>query len=193
MSWTAIVAFKTVGELKTRLAPRLSLQSRRGLADEMLRKLVAALLGCDRVSDMIMVSACPHGDWPGRWLEDPGAGLNSALEKVLARVSGDALIIHADLPLVESGDIDALIDMGTVRGIALAPDRHRAGTNAVAIRSDRKFTCLFGSDSLSRHLGELVGRPVGLVERTGLSTDCDTPDDLDLLSERYSSAQSFLS
>lgn len=181
MNWTVIVPFKTEGDAKTRLRDRLSDAKRRELADAMLVRLAHALSKSGKAHRMIMVSSKPHPSWPGEWILDRGRGLNGALMEAYSKVERPVAVIHADLPLVEAGDIAAFLDAAEHKGLALAPDRHGTGTNAVALADGRPFTFRFGAHSMKLHRAEAGDRPFATVDRPGLAIDCDTPADLDLV------------
>ena len=53
-------------------------------------------------------------------------GLNVELERAVARVGSDrVVIVSADLPLLRSSDMDALLRSALAEGSAIAPDRPR--------------------------------------------------------------------
>ena len=60
--------------------------------------------------------------------------------------------------------------------VAIAPDRHRLGTNALALRRAAQFTFAFGEASFARHRTAAPWSAV--IERPGLRFDVDTPADL---------------
>jgi 2-phospho-L-lactate guanylyltransferase len=115
--------------------------------------------------------------WPGGWHRDEERGLNPELEAARASLGAvPLLVIHADLPLVAVADIVALLERAEQHGVAIAPDRHGEGTNAVAIaRGDFRFA--FGLGSYALHHAQ--AGDAAQVDRLGLALDCDTPDDLD--------------
>jgi 2-phospho-L-lactate guanylyltransferase len=93
------------------------------------------------------------------------------------------LALFADLPLLGGPDIDALLDAAERAGCAIAPDRHVTGTNALALADRRPFNFHFGDDSFRQHRAE-AGAGWRLVPRPGLSIDIDTPEDLNLATDR---------
>ena len=78
------------------------------------------------------------------------------------------VVIAADLPYVETSDIEALLAAATPLAIAPSPDGR---TNAIAARPPSAFTPSYGEGSAARHGGTPVVRP-------GLARDLDTPADL---------------
>jgi len=111
------------------------------------------------------------------WIADEGRGLNAELESARTRFTGSGvLVLHADLPLLELIDIDVLIGAAEARGIAIAPDRHGSGTNALALLPHAQIAFRFGPDSFWLHREQAPDAMI--VERQGLRLDLDTPDDL---------------
>jgi 2-phospho-L-lactate guanylyltransferase len=115
-------------------------------------------------------------DFALEWRRDLGRGLNAELAALRDAITGPLLVVHGDLPLLGVEDVSALLAAAQVAGVALAPDRHGLGTNAVALREGADFGFAFGEGSLARH--KLAPGAV-TVSRTGLACDVDTPADLD--------------
>lgn len=178
MSWTAIVPVKSAGERKSRLTPRLSSADRVRLADRLLDHVVAVLRVTPRIAGILLLSPERPAGWPERWRPDEGRGLNAELDAAIAAAGRPALVLHGDLPLLAPEDVTALLDAGEEAGLALAPDRHGQGTNALALADERAFACRFGPGSFAAHVTDANGR-WARVDRLGLALDCDSPDDLD--------------
>ncbi len=179
MRWTALVPIKAAPARKSRLATHLSAADRTELSEAMLAQVVGRLHDCPEVGRVIVLSPLPVGD---DWVRDGGRGLNEELAQACsARVSGPLMVIHADLPLLTVADVDTLLTAAVASGRAIAPDRHLAGTNAVAVADGSALAWCFGAASFARHRRALASGHA-VVERTGLMLDCDTYDDL-LLAE----------
>jgi 2-phospho-L-lactate guanylyltransferase len=123
-------------------------------------------------------------------LPDTGGGLNPVLEEarqsLIARRADEIVVLHADLPLVSGGDIDALVRAGRRTGLALAADERGSGTNALYLPARSDFRFQFGADSRRRHLEEAAhaGLTAVTVDVPGLSFDVDGPEDLERLLAR---------
>lgn len=182
MNWTAIVPFKTRGETKTRLGAHLDLVRRRRLANAMFTHVTQVLAHSTRIERTVVLSEPAPDSWEGDWMRDPGRGLNHAVMLAVDAVRAPALVIHADLPLVNAADIDALMDAAERSGMAIAPDRHGIGTNVLAIADGRAFRFRFGENSFEKHKEEAARcrRHAAIVSRRGLALDCDTLEDLDV-------------
>ena len=178
MTWTAVIPLKGRGEGKTRLASRLGPEERRRLIQQLFRHVAGVLRQSPAISKIVLLSDLRPDDWTGEFVADQARGLNHELQS-LAEMLGPhpLLIIHADLPLVSSDDIAALL-AEPLEGCAIAPDREGTGTNALALRDPSGFAFAFGVDSFARHLEE-ARDGARIVARQGLGLDIDTPDDLD--------------
>ncbi|WP_157219991.1 2-phospho-L-lactate guanylyltransferase [Flavisphingomonas formosensis] len=175
MSWTALLPFKPPAQRKTRLAGLLDPEQRIALSAVMFDGVVAALERSESIGAIHLIAADRPDGWTGGWHADRGRGLNAELEAVRDTIGGPLLILHADLPLLGSEDVGALLVAAERAGRAIAPDRHGRGTNAVALYDDRPFLFQFGVASFPAHVGQ--GR-AARVDRIGLALDIDSPDDL---------------
>ncbi|CAN5156716.1 2-phospho-L-lactate guanylyltransferase [soil metagenome] len=178
MNWTAVVPVKRGAARKSRLADHLSPDERDRLSDRLAGDVLNALHEAPSVTSISILSEAPHEDQRFGWHPDLGRGLNAELIGCATQVGMRRLIVVlGDLPLVTSADIEALIEAAEQRGIAIAPDRHLQGTNALAVMDGAGFGFCFGADSYRLHR-ELAGDRAAIVARPGLSIDIDTPDDL---------------
>jgi 2-phospho-L-lactate guanylyltransferase len=101
-------------------------------------------------------------------------GIRHALAEGHERV----VLVPGDTPLLQPGDLAGLIaDAPTV---AIVPDRHRTGTNALVLSPPDAIEPSFGPDSLARHVtaAERAGVAHRVEEVRALALDVDTPDDL---------------
>ena len=179
MSWTALIPLKQEGERKGRLAARLAPDERarlsRSMFDHVVRKLTATP-GIGRIT--LLAPIAPEG-WRHAWIRDEGRGLNEELAAFRAiEISGNLLIIHADLPLLARSDVEAALIAAAASGVAIAPDRHDRGTNALALTAGAAMQLRFGVDSFEQHLGQAPEAAV--LRREGLALDIDTPEDFEL-------------
>ncbi len=177
MTWRALVPLKAAGGRKTRLAGRLDAAARDRLGLAMFSHVVATLSAAG-VAVTVVSPVRPIG-WDGDWLADAGDDLNAALEQASAHLGPRKLVIvHADLPFLTVEDVRALLDTADRTGLALAPDRHGSGTNAVAISGGAPLRFCFGAGSMAGFVAQAGGRH-RMICRDGLSRDLDTLDDLD--------------
>jgi 2-phospho-L-lactate guanylyltransferase len=117
---------------------------------------------------------------------DAGGGQGAAVQAALAGLgAGPLLIVNADLPCLEPGDLLALVDATPAGGLALAeaPD---GTTNALSLSTVTAFAPLYGSGSAARFRARAVELGIEFVtaEIPNLADDVDTIDDLARLASR---------
>ncbi len=176
MNWTALVPIKAMASRKSRLSSHLSPSERARLSEFMLDHVLDRLSACAQIARVLILSPAPVGSTPR--VQDLGRGLNEELTHArYALGAGPLLVIHADLPLLQTDEIDGLLDAARICGRAIAPDRHRRGSNAVALADAAPVSWHFGPGSFARHRAAF---PPGhaVIERRGLLLDCDTQADL---------------
>ena len=177
MTIRAFVPLKKLPCAKSRLARALPPETRQRLVLEMAEHVVGVLK--PMVDEVIILTSEPlsrFADLPQ--LVDTQNGLNANLMLGVWEVPhepGDILIvIFPDLPLLTAADVNALI-RASAAGIAIAPDHHGLGTNAIAIADARFFCFRFGPGSRRLHAMEAArqGYQAVIVEREGLAYDVD--------------------
>lgn len=180
MKWNLIIPSNFGCERKTRLAPLMSAEEREILADAMFAHVVEQARGCSEIGEIVVLSPYAPPDDDLDWTGDMGAGLNAEIGRTATGFSSrPLLVVHADLPLLGTADLDALIDAATGTGVAIAPDRHGTGTNALAFTNATQLSPSFGPDSLALHRKAYPN--AAICERPGLAFDLDGPDDLQAL------------
>jgi 2-phospho-L-lactate guanylyltransferase len=108
-------------------------------------------------------------------IADPGRGLSAAAEAGVAwalETGSKWLVVHADLPLLRQGDLEALAGALHDGAEPIAPSAD-GGTSAIGSETQLPFS--YGPGSFHRHLPRL-GSPV-VVVRPGLAHDIDSPED----------------
>jgi 2-phospho-L-lactate guanylyltransferase len=186
MTCWAIIPVKASPDSKSRLAGVLDAGARAALVDAMLERVVEAATGAKNISQVCLLGTPGKAAFGGvTLLSDPGGGLNAAVQSALAdvvsREARRVIFIHADLPLVAAQDLE-LLAAAPDGEIAIAPDRHGTGTNAISLPlpEARGFSFAFGPDSFARHRAEAerLGLRVEEIRSQGLARDIDEPDDL---------------
>src|SRR3546814_17244045 len=126
MSWTAVVPMKQGPERKSRLASRLSDQTRATLSDHMAAHVLECLHESPSIGRIVILSPTPVADARFAWAQDQGRGLNEELTAFRTSEPAQSMIfIHSDLPLLVPEEIEALIQ-ASGGGCALA-DRKSVG------------------------------------------------------------------
>ena len=193
--WAA-VPLKSPETAKSRLGERLDAASRRRLFLAMAQHTIRALArtpGIDGVSVVtasaeVAALAARHGATV--ILERTDAGMVEACRTAVAHLSGQVrslLLVSGDLPLVTERALAGLTELrGRVPLVAIAPDRHGRGTNALLCSPPEVIPVQFGADSFERHCAAARERGVepNIVRSEALALDIDLPADLDQL-ERH--------
>ena len=186
MTCWVVIPFKQPEQAKGRLASALNKAQRVELAGAMLHHVVEVASQAGHVQQLCLVGPMrPDLSQDIPLLADLGFGLNPALQVALTHVSGQGasrmIVLFADLPLLTSQDVD-LLAAAPANTIAIAPDRHGTGTNALSLPlpAARGFTFRFGTDSFARHHAEAdrLGIRLEEVHSQGLARDIDMPEDL---------------
>ncbi len=191
----AVVPVKDLARAKRRLAGALDPAARRGLSLAMLADVLDALDATAGLDGIAVVSrdadAAALARRRGlRIIPETGAGLNAAVAQAanLLSAAGCArlLVMPADLPLASPEEIGQILAaLAETPGLALVPDRHGVGTNALACAPPDAIAPSFGAGSFARHLEAARddGIPATVLRLPGLGLDIDTSEDLRVLAE----------
>ncbi|PWH18360.1 MAG: 2-phospho-L-lactate guanylyltransferase [Anaerolineae bacterium] len=205
MTLWAVVPVKPLRRGKSRLSEVLDLQQRWDLNRRLLCHTVAVLKESTRVGVVMVVSrdhealALARSLGARTLLESKPDGLNRAVlvatlfaQRSHART---ALILPADLPLLSESALETFLRaaQGEEPVLAIAPDRHRRGTNALYLTLPTLPRFCFGADSFQAHcaLAKQLGRRCAVIEVPELAFDLDDADDWKLM--EANSALKFLS
>lgn len=186
----AIIPAKPLREAKSRLEPMLSHRERIQLALGMLQLVLAAVRSAEGLAGWAVLSRdekiLSHARFlGGESVPEQDGGLNHALEQAAiwcaARDADAMLVLHADLPLLQTREIESMLrgDEGQ-NSVVLAPSLDGTGTNAMLVRPPGLLRFSFGSGSLARHLraAQALGIAPRLFYAPGTARDVDTPADL---------------
>jgi 2-phospho-L-lactate/phosphoenolpyruvate guanylyltransferase len=160
MAVDVLIPLKRLDAAKSRLAPALSAGERRRLMAAMVAHVARTALACG-AGRVLLVSSDPAAPALASGLgiecaSDGRRAWNDGLAFARDRLSPapDAVLYLAgDLPLVEPGDIAALLDAGC-RGGAVVGRAHDGGTNALLVSPPAALTPAFGAaGSAAVHVG----------------------------------------
>ncbi len=196
----AIVPIKRFDQAKQRLASVLNAPERKALMLAMARDVLCALSRCRRLSGILLVSRAPQANALAQsfglrqFAESGGANLpealNQARDHAVAELGARGIfIVPADAPLVEPGEVDALI--AAHQGVTLLPDTQRIGTNGMICTPPDAIPFVFDGKSFSAHAEHARRAGLGprVVDGSGFALDIDTPADLVRLLRRGPSSQ----
>jgi 2-phospho-L-lactate guanylyltransferase len=187
---TAVLPVKRFAAAKQRLASGISRNRRADLVAAMLEDVLEAIAGARSIERTIVVSSEPRAGnlalaAGAELLPDPDDGGHSgaALAGVTrARELGAncTVLLPGDCPLLDSRELERLLTGMPERYVAIVPDRHGTGTNALALAPPDAIRPAFGEGSCARHVvaAREAGVPFAVEELPSLALDLDTPADI---------------
>lgn len=191
----AAVPVKDLFGTKSRLAPLLDPGGRAGLTLYMMKHVLSVLQRARLPSSnlcvvspdrLVLETAAGAGAVP---LLQSTSGLNSALEEArhwsVSLGAASLLVLPADLPLLRSEDVEAMLFAGDESPVTVAPDAGETGTNALLLEPPDAIPFLFGPGSYQAHLDASRRRGLGVSQcrLPNLSFDVDTVEGLTRLEE----------
>jgi 2-phospho-L-lactate guanylyltransferase len=194
MALWAIVPVKPLRRGKSRLSSVFTPEERVDLNRHLLKNTLDTLREIQEIEHVLVVSRDQAAlsfarDMGARTVQENGEpDLNVALTRatIVAKTysTRGVLIIPADLPLMTTEDVYAVLDRAVNPPVVVvSPDRHKQGTNALLVCPAGLITYEYGPDSFKRHceLARSVGARLEICELPSLALDLDVPDDLDVL------------
>jgi 2-phospho-L-lactate/phosphoenolpyruvate guanylyltransferase len=202
---TAILPVKRFGAAKRRLAAGIDDERRAALVEAMLEDVLEAIGAARSIERTIVVTDEPRAAAaaarsgaevvpdPGRGDgSEPaaGAGADGAGPHSLAALAGIAraeelgarcaVLLPVDCPLLDPRELDRLLTGVPASYVAVVPDRHGAGTNALVLAPPGAIRPAFGEGSCERHVAaaRAAGIPYGVEQLPSLALDLDTPADV---------------
>jgi 2-phospho-L-lactate/phosphoenolpyruvate guanylyltransferase len=194
MTIWAIVPVKPLLMGKSRLGSVLSGEERARLNRMLLERTLGVIKKTAGIAGTLVISRDPEvlaiaREFEARTVLEHGQTQND-LNLALARATAIAkafeingiIVLPADLPLVAPEDIQEILAEATeVPVVAIAPDRHNDGTNALLMSPTGLIKFDYGPDSFTRHCKHALesGVKLKIIRRVNLGLDLDYPDDLD--------------
>ena len=186
----AIVPVGSIEGAKSRLGAVLDAEERRDLALRLAATTIGAAVATPGIDETLVVTpddevrdlALRAGARP---LRQRGGGLNDGLaqarEEALAAGARAILVLPIDIPRVSPGLLAPVVALasGSDPLVAIVPDRHGRGTNALLVSPPDLIEFCFGGDSKDAHVGaaRAAGARVKVLDGP-LTLDIDTPEDL---------------
>src|SRR3954447_10159688 len=188
----AVVPIKSLANAKQRLSKALAGGTRRSLVQAMFSDVLGALRLAEALDAVVVITddvvaeslarghgivVLPDGREAGQ-SHAAQIGIDYAREHGFERV----LLVPGDTPLIDPVELEEMLARCArdELGVAIVPDRHGTGTNALVSSPPGSFPPSFGPDSLDGHLAS--ARELGLPHRVenvhSLALDIDTPADL---------------
>lgn len=189
---TAVLPVKRFAAAKQRLAVGIDDERRTALVVAMLEDVLGAIGQARAVDRTILVSGDPIA-------QEIAAGAATDVEVVpdpadeghvvaalagIARAEMDGascvVLLPGDCPLLDPRELDRVLTGVPGRYVAVVPDRHGAGTNALVLSPPDAIQPSFGEGSRDRHVAAAreAGIPFAVEELHSLGLDLDTPADI---------------
>jgi 2-phospho-L-lactate/phosphoenolpyruvate guanylyltransferase len=187
---TAVLPVKRFAAAKQRLAPGMGGTHRAELAAAMLEDVLEAIGAARSIERTIVVSSEPRAveiasASGAEQIADPDEGGHSgaALAGIArARQLGadTVVLLPIDCPLLAPRELERLLTGTPERYVAIVPDRHGTGTNALVLSPPDAIEPSFGEGSCARHVAAAreAGVPYNVEELPSLGLDLDTPADI---------------
>jgi 2-phospho-L-lactate guanylyltransferase len=196
MRATAVVPVKRFAVAKSRLATGVEETRKPELVAAMVADVLEAIASARLVERTIVVSQEPRA---AELAAAAGADLLSDFDDAshsAAALAGIAVaeaagagcvaLLPGDCPLLDPRELDKMLTGVPDHYVAVIPDRHGTGTNALVLAPPSAIEPSFGEGSRERHVAaaRAAGVPYGVEELTSLGLDLDTPADIVALTMR---------
>jgi 2-phospho-L-lactate guanylyltransferase len=202
-----LVPVKILADAKQRLSGILSPEERVALAQAMCEDVLQTLANWQNRTSLPMAMAVAvvtndsfASGLAARFkfdvIADANSGETSAIEMATAvckaRGARSTLVMPADIPLMDSAELQEIIESAPPHGTVLVPDAEGRGTNAALRSPGDLFPLRFGNDSFLPHqdAARATGLPCVILRLPGIARDIDRPQDLHELSAASGERQS---
>jgi 2-phospho-L-lactate/phosphoenolpyruvate guanylyltransferase len=190
-----LIPVKSLANAKQRLASVLDQPTRTKLAQAMLFDVLETLGTWQSRPEVSVVTSDPFALEVAKRFEfqiisdKANRSETDAIEMATrfceARGIDSTLVIPADIPLIQVGELEQILEAAPAEGSLLVPAADGRGTNAAWRRPAGLFPLRFGNDSFKPHLAaaRLTQKPCILLQLPGIALDVDNPADLRQLAE----------
>src|SRR5216684_6627006 len=186
-----LLPVKDLTNAKKRLMSVLTPEERFGLAEAMLADTIRAVQGVRSAEKIFVVTNYgPVMNLAGKngWevLREERQISESDSVDAASRICEERgvrnlLRLPLDLPLVQPGDIDELLNVEcTSPALVIVPSRDGTGTNAMLRTPPTLFPSHFGNGSFAKHLAEAESAHATVVIRSNARLEMDVDDEADL-------------
>jgi 2-phospho-L-lactate guanylyltransferase len=188
-----LVPIKDLRGAKQRLSPLLISDERTALARAMAEDVFDALVPFSSDPGVTVVSGDSWASQQAKArkfsiiLDDEQAGETEAIAMATRFAMGMGaaftLVFPADIPLITTDEIRALLILKPLQGCVIAPASDQRGTNGILRCPGDLIPLRFGNDSFQPHLAaaRATGFEVTVLDFAGIGLDIDRPEDLALL------------
>jgi 2-phospho-L-lactate guanylyltransferase len=185
-----LVPVKNLSGAKQRLASLLDQKLRTELAQAMLHDVLSAVAAWTNRPDVAVVSSDPFAVKLARGYDfevitdpaNPGetGAIEMATQICVERGIASTLVIPADIPLMQSWELEEILKQAPAAGSVLVPAADGRGTNAAYRSPAALFPLRFGNDSFKPHhaAAQATNKPCVVLHLPGIAVDVDSPEDL---------------
>jgi 2-phospho-L-lactate guanylyltransferase len=185
-----LIPVKNLAGAKQRLASVLDQSARTELAQAMLFDVLQSLSAWKDRPPVALVTNDPFAcqlalRFNFEVIEDlVNSGETDAIEMAtqvcLERGIDSTLVLPGDIPLIQSWEVEKILESAPKQGSVLVPAADGRGTNAVLRRPAALFPLRFGNDSFKPHLAaaQATQKACVVLEFPGIALDVDRPSDL---------------
>jgi 2-phospho-L-lactate/phosphoenolpyruvate guanylyltransferase len=187
---TAILPVKRFGAAKQRLAAGVDDERREAVVAAMLEDVIEAIGEARTVERTIVVTDDPRAREiaaasGAEAIPDAAEGGHSeaalaGIARAIETGASCAVLLPGDCPLLDPHELDHLLTGVPTAYVAIVPDRHGTGTNALVLSPPGAIRPAFGEGSCARHVAAAreAGVPYSVEEIASLGLDLDTPADV---------------
>ncbi len=187
---------KRFAEAKRRLSTGIENERREALVAAMLEDVLEAIAETRSIERTIVVTGDPvaqaiAASAAAEVVPDPAddGHIAAALAGIArAEVEGArcVVLLPGDCPLLDPRELDRLLTGVPASYVAVVPDRHGTGTNALVLSPPEAIRPTFGEGSCARHVAAArdAGVPFAVEKLGSLALDLDTPADIVALTRR---------
>jgi 2-phospho-L-lactate guanylyltransferase len=188
-----LVPVKNLADAKQRLSAMLDQPARTELAQAMLFDVLETLATWARRPEVGIVTNDPFALQLARQfhfsviLDNNNRGETDAIETAtrycVSHGVDSTLVIPGDIPLIQSWELEKIVEAAPTEGSVLVPAADGRGTNAIWRRPAALFSARFGNDSFKPHhaAAQATGKPCVVISLPGIALDVDNPSDLTVL------------
>ena len=190
MKATAVLPVKRFGVAKQRLTAGVGRARRAAIVSAMLEDVLEAIGDARLVERTLVVTGEPlaaelAATVGAEVVADPDEGGHSGAARAgaarAAELGAEAVVmLPGDCPLLDPLELDRLLTGLPERFVAVVPDRHGTGTNALVLAPPNAIAPSFGEGSRARHVAaaRAAGVPYAVEGLPSLGLDLDTPADV---------------
>jgi 2-phospho-L-lactate guanylyltransferase len=185
-----LIPVKSLANAKQRLAAVLDQPTRTKLAQAMLLDVLEALHTWPNRPAISIVTSDPFALDLARQFEfqvipDTASRSETDAIEIASRFCelrgvDSTLVIPGDIPLIQAGELERILETAPDEGTVLVPAADGRGTNAAWRRPAGLFPLRFGNDSFKPHLAaaRATQKPCVVLSLPGIALDIDNPSDL---------------